>query len=111
MKTFHFFSCCEIKITIMTSYFRIRDEVIKIFLNFTRFLPIVCSYQVSESSDLNQKKFWKIFLFDHVFSQALSLLIGYHGNNEWPIPKKMACIIFLKLIKFGEDHFNSFWDI
>ena len=42
-----------------------------IFFNFTRFLPIVYSYQVSASSDLNQKNLWKICLFDHVFSQAL----------------------------------------
>ena len=31
MKTFHLLSCCDIKMTIMTSYFRIRDDVIKIF--------------------------------------------------------------------------------
>ena len=87
MKTSHFLSCRNIKMTIMTSYFRIRDEVIKIFLNFTRFLPITYSYQASASSDLNQKKFWKICLFYHAFSQALPPLIGYHGNNEWLILK------------------------
>ena len=55
MKTFHFFSCRDIKMTIMTSYF------------------------------------WrKICLFDHVFSQAFPPLIGYHGNNEWPIPKLLV---------------------
>ena len=31
MNTFHYFSCCDIKVTIMTSYFRIRDDVIKDF--------------------------------------------------------------------------------
>ena len=70
---------------IMTSYFRIRDDVIKIFINFTRFWPIVYSYQVSPSSDLNQKK--NTCFFDHVFSQAIPPLIGYQGNNKWPIPK------------------------
>ena len=32
MKTFHFLSCRDIKMTIMTSYFRIRDDVIILFL-------------------------------------------------------------------------------
>ena len=41
VKTVHFLSCDDIKMKIMTSYFRIRDKVIKISLNFTRFLPIV----------------------------------------------------------------------
>ena len=68
MKTFHFLSCRHIKVTIMTSYFRIKDDVIKICLNFTRFLPIVYSYQVPASSDLNQKKNCP---FDQLFSQAL----------------------------------------
>ena len=31
METFHFFSFPEIKMTIMTSYFRIKDDVISIF--------------------------------------------------------------------------------
>ena len=31
MKTFYFLSCRDIKMTIMTSYFWIRDDVIKIF--------------------------------------------------------------------------------
>ena len=31
MKTFHFLSCDDIKMTIMTSYFRIKDYDIKIF--------------------------------------------------------------------------------
>ena len=31
-------------------------DVIKMFLNFTRFLPVVYSYQVSALSDLNQTK-------------------------------------------------------
>ena len=50
---------------IMTSYFRIRDDAIN-FFNFTRFLPIAYSYQVSASSDLNQKnveKFPSMILF------------------------------------------------
>ena len=59
MKTFHFLTCCDIKMKIVTSYFRIRDDVIKIILNFTRFPPIAYSYQVSASSDLNQKKILK----------------------------------------------------
>ena len=53
---FPLFSFCNIKMTIMTSYFRIRDDANEIFKNFTRFLPIVYSYQVSESPDFNQKK-------------------------------------------------------
>ena len=87
MKTSHFLSYCDIKMTIMTSYFRIRDDIIKIVLDFTRFLPIAYSYQVSAWSDLNQKKFSKNLPFDHVFSQALPPLICYHGNNELPILK------------------------
>ena len=47
--------------TIITSYFQIRDDAI----NFIKF------HKVSASSDLNQKKIGKICLFDHVFSQAL----------------------------------------
>ena len=41
MKTSHIVSCRNIKMTIMTSYFRIRDDAIKFYLNFKRFLPIV----------------------------------------------------------------------
>ena len=82
-KTFHFFTCHDIKMMIMTSYIRIRDGIIN-FLKFTRFLSIIYSYQVSAWSDLHQKKNGKICLFDHVFSQALPSLIGYHGNSEWP---------------------------
>ena len=59
MKTFQFPSCLDIKITIMTSYFRIGDDFIKIVLNFTRFLP------------------------------SIPPLIGYRGNNEWPILKRL----------------------
>ena len=86
MKTFHSLSCCDIKMRIMTSTFEL-EMTSSSFLNFTRFLPIVYSYQVSAWSELNQKKMWKICLFNHVFSQALLPLNGYHGNNEWPILK------------------------
>ena len=55
MKTFHFFSCRDM--TIMTSNVQIRDDAINFFfLNFTRFLHIVYSYQVPASTDFNQKK-------------------------------------------------------
>ena len=46
--------------TIMPSYVRIRDNVIKLFLNFTRFLPIAYSHQVLASSE---KKFDKFAFF------------------------------------------------
>ena len=114
MKTLYFLSCRDIKMTIMMSYFQIRDDVIN-FLNFTRLLPIEYSYQVSASSDLNQKMFWKICIFYHVFSQAFLPLIGYHGNSEWPILKllilKDDLYIGLKITKFREDWLNRFWDI
>ena len=51
MMTFLFISFYDIKITIMTSYFGIRDEVIIFFFNFTRFLPIAYSHQVSATPD------------------------------------------------------------
>ena len=88
MKTFHFFICDDE----MTSYFRFRDDVI-IFLNFTRFLPIVYSYHVSVSFDLTEKKIKKICL--SVFSQALLLklvtmatiydLFPSFSFKRWPI--------------------------
>ena len=91
--------------TIMTSYFRIRDDVVKYFLNFTRFLPIVYSYQVSASSGLNQKKFWKICLFDHVFSQALPhLLVAMATMNDL----SPTYVNVLKVRKFGEDRLNFY---
>ena len=40
MKTFHFFSCRDIKMTIMTSYFRISDEAINFFLISQAFYPL-----------------------------------------------------------------------
>ena len=70
IRTFHFPSCHDIKMMIITSYVRIRDDIIN-FFNFTRYLPIVYSYQILASSDLNQKKILRNCLFDHVFSQAL----------------------------------------
>ena len=75
MKTFHFLSCHDIKMTIMTSYFRINDDVIKFIFNFTRFLPIIYSYQVSASSDLNQKQFEK-FTF-------LIMFLAKHSPINW----------------------------
>ena len=73
----------------MTSYFWIRDDVINV-LNFTRFLPIVYSYQVSASSDLNQKKNLKNLPLWSCFKPSTPPLIGYHSNNEGPILK---CLI------------------
>ena len=69
MKTFHFFSCRDIKITIITSTFEL-EMTSSIFFKFHKISAHHVTYQVSASSDLN-KKFWKICLFDHVFSQAL----------------------------------------
>ena len=40
----------------------------------------------------------KICLFDRDFSQALPLLISYHGNTEWPI---------LKLFTLKDDIYND----
>ena len=73
---------------IMKSYFRIRDDVINVF-KFDKisthgiFLPSFSIIII-----------WKNSLFYHVFSQALPPLIGYHGNNEWPM---------LKLLIFKDD--------
>ena len=39
MKTFHFFSCRDIKMMIITSYFQIRDDTIKIILISQEFYP------------------------------------------------------------------------
>ena len=47
-----------------------------------------------------------------MFLPSTPPLIGYHGNNKWPIPKFiMTYIIVLKVIKFGEDRLNRFWNI
>ena len=61
-----------------------------IFLNFTRFLPIVYSYQVSASSDLNQKKFGKyvsllMFLTKH---SPINLLPW----QQWTIYPKLSIL-------------------
>ena len=47
-----------------------------------------------------------------MFLAKHSPLIGYHGNNKWPIPKFLTlkddlydCI---KVIKYGEDRLNGF---
>ena len=77
MKTFRFLSSCrDIKMTIMTSYFRIRDDVIKVFkfhkISTHRiFLP---SFSIIWLE--SEKKFENLAL-----CQALPPLIGYHGNN------------------------------
>ena len=87
MKTFHFVSCRGIRMTIMTLYFRIRDHAINFFLNLTRFLPIVYSYQVSTLSELNKKKIFGKLASLIMFSAKHSPLIGCRGNNKWPISK------------------------
>ena len=66
----------------MTSYFRVRDDVVDVFLNFKRFLSIVYSYRVSASSDVNQKKILRKIASLIVFLASTLTLIGYHGNNE-----------------------------
>ena len=50
------------KMTIMTSYYRIRDDAIKFFKNFIKILQIVYSYQVLASSDFNKKNTKQICL-------------------------------------------------
>ena len=57
------------------------------FLTLTRFLPIKHSYQVSASSELNQKKFLKNLPLLSCFYPSTPPLIGYYGNNEWSILK------------------------
>ena len=69
---------------------------------------MVYSFQVSVSSDLNQKIFWKICLLDHVFSQALPVyLVGLATMNDLPqvfnFERIPICVIVLKVRKFGED--------
>ena len=76
MEAFHFLSCHKIKMTIMTEYFRIRDDVITIFFNFTRLLPILYSYHVSALSDLNQKKSFEKFAF-------LIMFLDKHSHINW----------------------------
>ena len=53
-KTWSHFSWCgdTSKMTIMTSYHQIEDDVIKFFSNLKRFITSLYSYQVSPSSDL-----------------------------------------------------------
>ena len=50
-----------------------------------------------------------------MFLAKHSPLIGYHGNNEWPIIKllilNMTYIMVLKVTKFCEDRLNRFWYI
>ena len=72
MRTFLFLSCRDIKMTIMTSYFRIRDDVIKFAFTFYKisthpiFLPRFSIIWLE-----SENFFWKICLFDNVFNQAL----------------------------------------
>ena len=113
IKNFDFFSCHNIKITIIRSYFQIRDDVIiKNSQDFYRsYIPTKFQHHLSH---LNGEKFWKTCLFDHVLAKH-SPLIGYHGNNEWPIPKLLISnddlYNCLKIIKFGEDLLSCFGDI
>ena len=62
--------------TIMTEYFRIGDDIFKIFVNLTRLLPILYSYHVSASSDLNQKKLFEKFAF-------LIMFLAKHSHINW----------------------------
>ena len=81
MKIFHFSSCHDIKMTIMTPYFRIRDDDIN-FFKFHKIFPTVYSNQVSASSHLNQKIFEK-FASLNMFLAILANFI----NSALPNPK------------------------
>ena len=109
METFHFLSCRNIKMTIMTSYIWIRDDVINFLKISQEFYPLCIPTKFQHDVTWIRKKFRKICLFDHVCSQALPPLIGYHGNNF--LFQKMTYIMVLKVTKFREDQLNRFWDI
>ena len=63
---------------IMTSYFRIRGNVIKIFTRYI-FLPSLSMIW------LELETFFGKFASLITVLAKNSPLIGYHGNNEWPI--------------------------
>ena len=80
-----------------------------IFLNFTRFLSIL--YQVSASSDLNQKKIWlpwqqwmtypQTFNFKRgpirgVFLSYLAKPLGGGGGILYPSPNRVKIFIYLR---------------
>ena len=73
MTTFHFLCCRDIKMTIMTSYVGTRDDVINFFLISQDFYPSHIPTKCQHHLTRFRKNFWKICLFDHVFSQALPI--------------------------------------
>ena len=76
MKTLHFRSSYDIKIMIMTSYFRIRDDVIKIVLNFSQdFYPSHIPTKFQNDLTWIRKKFEKFAL--------LIMFLAKHSPIYW----------------------------
>ena len=66
MKTFHFLSFRDIKMTIMTSFFRIRDDVIKFLKISQDFYPSYIPTKFSIiwlDSEKNFEKFASLIMF------------------------------------------------
>ena len=74
MKTFHFQSCLNIKMTIMTSYFRIIDDVINFLLISQDF------YSLSPG-------FWQSFVTIRSCNCLLKIVSTYVGNfkEKWDL--------------------------
>ena len=66
MKTFHFLGCRDIKMMIMTSYFRIRDDVIKFLKISQDFYPLCIPTKFQHDlleSEKNFEKFASLIMF------------------------------------------------
>ena len=109
MNTFLFLSCCEIEMTIMTSYFRISDDVINfLFHKISTHCVFLPSFSISW---LDSKKRSEKIAFLIKFLAKHSRLIDYHGNNEWPIPKLLTLKDGLYIGLKSQSLLNRFWDI
>ena len=75
MMTFHFLSCRDIKMTIMTSYFGITDDIIKIFLILQYFYPLHIPTKFQHHLTSSEKIFEKF--------ASLIMFLAKHSPINW----------------------------